>query len=264
LRSRLKRWLSTPAGPRERELLRTLASKFELRAPTSDAPPFSDAHDRDAPPGLLNRSGMLATAFRFAAANRVPGDYYEFGTFRGATARLAWRHGSRLLERPFRLRLFDSFEGLPEASGVDAGAWEAGSYAATAEEVEAALADEHVPPGSAVLTAGFYEDSLTPELAQQLLREGSPPAIAWVDCDLYESAADVLRFLTPLVQTGTVVCFDDWFTFRGAPDRGEQRAAAEWLAANDELALLPYLNFGWHGLSFIVHRRGEADGPAAT
>ena len=253
MRRLIARWLARPASARDREILRALAAKFELRRPSLDAPRYADAHDRDAPAGLLNRSGMLATAFRFAAANRVAGDYYEFGTFRGGTARLAWRHGSSLLERPFRLRLFDSFAGLPEPAGLDDGPWKKGDYAATVEEVKAALAEDDVPDDAVVLTPGFYDESLTADLAESLTREHNLAAIAWVDCDLYESTVPVLRFLTPLLQPGTIVCFDDWYAFRGAPDRGEQRAVSEWLATAPGYELVPYLHFGWHGMSFIAH-----------
>jgi hypothetical protein len=40
----------------------------------------------------------------------------------------------------------------------------------------------------------------------------------------------------------------------GRPDRGEQRACAEWLAANPDISLVPYRDFHWAGRSFLVNR----------
>jgi O-methyltransferase len=249
-KARISAWLARPATERDREVARSLAVKLDQRVPMLDAPAYADAHDREAPAGLLNRSGMLATAFRFAAANGVEGDYLEFGTYRGATFRLAYRHATRLLERPIRFRLFDSFEGLPAAGEL--GRWEPGAYAATLDEVRAAARDEGIPDDAWEAVAGFYSDTLTPELASTVEREGTRAAVAWIDCDLYESARDVLGFLTPLVVPGTLLCFDDYYAFRGDPAQGEQRALSEWLDANPDLAAVPYLNFGWHGKSFLV------------
>ena len=250
LKARISDWLARPATERDREVARSLAVKLDQRVPTLDAPAYADAHDREAPAGLLNRSGMLATAFRFAAANGVEGDYLEFGTYRGATFRLAYRHATRLLDRPLRFRLFDSFQGLPHAAEL--GGWKAGDYAASLDEVRAAAREEGIPDDVWQAIPGFYSETLTPELARKLADEGTRAAVAWIDCDLYESARDVLSFLTPLAVTGTLLCFDDYYAFRGDPAQGEQRALHGWLDANPSLDAVPYLNFGWHGKSFIV------------
>jgi O-methyltransferase len=50
--------------------------------------------------------------------------------------------------------------------------------------------------------------------------------VIWVDCDLYESTVPVLDFITEYIQDGTVIIFDDWYSFRADPDRGEQKALA--------------------------------------
>jgi hypothetical protein len=63
----------------------------------------------------------------------------------------------------------------------------------------------------------------------------------------------VLEWIVPFLQSGTIVCFDDWFTFEGRPDRGEQLAAREFLEAHPDVAFVDYFQFGWHGKSFIAH-----------
>ncbi len=54
--------------------------------------------------------------------------------------------------------------------------------------------------------------------------------IVHVDCDLYVSTVPVLEFLAPLLGKGSVIIFDDWFSFYDEPDpwiHGEQRAFNE-------------------------------------
>jgi hypothetical protein len=78
-----------------------------------------------------------------------------------------------------------------------------------------------------------------------------------VDCDLYESAKVVLDFMTPLLTAGSVLVFDDWFSFRGDPAFGEQRACAEWRAENPKWDLVEYQKEGPWRNSFIVVPKRE-------
>jgi hypothetical protein len=73
---------------------------------------------------------------------------------------------------------------------------------------------------------GFYDASLTPELAQRLLPRKA--AVIYVDCDLYLSTIPVLEFIVPFLQPGTVIVFDDWNCFLADPDKGERRAWREF------------------------------------
>ena len=89
------------------------------------------------------------------------------------------------------------------------------------------------------------------------LREKLPlerAAVVSADCGLYGATSEVLRFVTDYVQDGTVLVFGDWFSFRGSPRRGQQRAFAEWLDANPDITASPFHTFGWHGSSFLLHR----------
>jgi hypothetical protein len=104
-----------------------------------------------------------------------------------------------------------------------------------------------IPAERLTVTGGLFDVSL-PRADRHRI------AVAWVDCDLYESTVPVLDFLTTQLQDGAVLVFDDWFCFHGRPDRGEQRACREWLDANPEISLVPYRDFHWAGRSFLVNR----------
>ncbi|WP_161860746.1 hypothetical protein [Algicella marina] len=52
-----------------------------------------------------------------------------------------------------------------------------------------------------------------------------------MDCDIYVSTREALAIVAPLVDVGSVIIFDDWFSFRDEPDPSkhwEKRAFAEW------------------------------------
>ena len=81
----------------------------------------------------------------------------------------------------------------------------------------------------------------------------SVPSFVNVDCDLYESTVPVLEFITPLLQTGTIVYFDDWFSYRGSMAHGEARAAREWLTRHPDIQLVEYRNVGITGKMFVTN-----------
>ena len=192
---------------------------------------------------------MIETAFAFAANNRVQGDYLEFGVYRGRAFVEAWRAARRYGFEQMRFFAYDSFAGLPESQGIDAtGHFTTAEFSAARNDFERTLRRYRVDKSRVDVVEGFFDVSLARPVAD-------PPrsaAIVLVDCDLYESTAPVLRYITDLLVDGTVLIFDDWFCFNGRPDRGEQRAVSEWLAQHPEIALAPYRDYGWAGRAFVV------------
>ena len=176
---------------------------------------------------------MFMSIARFLHINRpIPGYYFEFGCHSANTIRMAWDSQRWLFDLTYVG--FDSFEGLPEIRAIDRQAiWEKGKLA-TAEDEFLDLCLRHGIPRDRLLTVrGFYGESLTSELAARLLPKKA--AVIYVDCDLYESAVPVLKFIRDFLQPGTVMVFDDWNCFVGDPDRGERRAFREFREENSSL-----------------------------
>jgi O-methyltransferase len=211
-----------------------------------------------APSGILNRSGMIALAFSFMNGNRMSGDYFEFGCWGGRTFRLAFEHHRRYFAGRMHFRLFDSFRGLPRLAPIDQHpAWNAGDLCTTLDEFIAIADRSGIPRHAYTATPGFYDETLTDQRARELAASGVKAGIVYVDCDLYESTRLVLEFVHPLLQPGTVLCFDDFYCFNGDPERGEQLALREFLAEHDDVTVADYVNFGWHGKSVIAHPRNR-------
>ena len=253
-------WRRGPTRP-ESTVLRAIATRYRRRDPSAAAPWYVAVEDREAPDGVLNRSGMLALAWWFLYGNFRSGDYLEFGSFQGRTFRLAYEHHRPNHDGKVHFWLFDSFKGLPEPEGIDAHpVWHEGRLAMSVEELHAVAERAGIPREAYTPIEGYYEDSLTPELRARLVDQGVKAGVVFVDCDYYASTRDVLEFVVPLLQPGTVICFDDWFHYDARPDRGEQLATREWLERHPEIELVDYHLFGWHGKSFVVHLRDGDDG----
>jgi len=209
-------------------------------------------------PSLRSATGRVdvhSLAAFWVCESRIAGDYFEFGVASGRSAVSAMRAASLYrYQVPAHFHLFDSFEGLPALQTRDIGSlqFKEGDYAHARKTVQANFEERGVwNPERISFYEGWFEKVLTPEL-QRTFAPGCA-AIVHVDCDLYESTRTVLDFVTPLLQPGTIVLFDDWNCFHASYSAGERRATAEWLARDDTPWVLEhYVSYGWHGAGFIV------------
>ena len=168
----------------------------------------------------------------------IDGYYFEFGCHKARTMRLAWDTFHSLYNWTYVA--FDSFEGLPEMDAADSmPIWKKGDLK-TSETDFVNLVTQHGMPRERLKTIkGFYNESLTPALRDELLPQKA--AVVYIDCDLYSSTACALNFSKDFFQTGTVLVFDDWFCFYGDPAKGERRAFAEFRERNPELIFEDYI-----------------------
>ncbi len=210
--------------------------------------------------GLSKSTGLLA-GFHLLSRIELEGDYLEFGVCRGETFRNAIRaaaQGFRATKEgrfPGRFFAFDSFQGLPRVASMGDGV---NLYAPGEFSTSRALFERNL--GKLLgqfpieVVAGWFDETLTAATAERLRLHKA--AFVNIDCDLYESTVPVLNFVTPLLQTGTILYFDDWFSYRGSMDHGEPRAAREWLERHPEMRLIDYRNVGITGKMFIVNVAG--------
>jgi O-methyltransferase len=204
------RWTGARRGTRERWMQGT----YE---------PFRQARRREL---------FLAIAIYHYQNQPVDGHYLEFGCHRGRTMRLAWDAFHVLFDRTYVG--FDSFEGLPPMAPEDRmPLWKPGGLSTSEPEFRRAVLAHGLPARRLRTVKGWFEETLTPALADELLPTRA--AVVYVDCDLYASTVPVLRFAGPFLQRGTVVVFDDWFCFHGDPDRGQRRAFREYCDRHPEI-----------------------------
>src|SRR5262245_22563464 len=206
----------------------------------------------------LNRRFMaIDEIVDYLGGAEIAGDYLEFGVYRGETFAHACR---RFAAPPFahmKCIALDSFQGLPKPTGIDArdgytGSFHEAQFACRPEEFLANLERAGVDLARVALVKGWFAESLTPTTAQAFGID--KVAVAWIDCDLYESTVPVLEFLTRRLSPGAVIAFDDWRCFRNRPDCGQQLACRQWLAKNPSIVLRELFSFGWHGMAFTFDR----------
>lgn len=209
---------------------------------------------------LLNRhrSEFFALATGYLKSSCVSGDYHEFGCYSANTFRMALTNACLFeldrLDPGMLFRAFDSFEGLPEVSPdlAPESCWVKGSMAMSEAEFRRCIERHGVFADRVRTCRGFFDQSLTPELQAELAATGRKIAFVNVDCDLYESAVEVFRFIAPLLQAGTLIYMDDWYCgYKGAQDRGIPRAFFEFCERH-EVRVDRFCDCGWWGRAYTV------------
>jgi hypothetical protein len=214
---------------------------------------------------LARRRDFLWNAFTALRFNGITGDYAEFGCCGANTFCIAYKiatgngiHGSN---SPIHFWAFDSFQGLPASSGeVDEHpVWREGTMSTPLEDFHNICRFRGVPRPAYTVVPGFYSETLAD-------RESPRPgkiSLAYIDCDMYSSTKDVLNFLMPRLQHGMIIAFDDYYCYSPERISGERHAAREAFDADPTWRLYPYIQFGWHGMSFFVEKK-SASSPAGA
>lgn len=193
--------------------------------------------------------GILSQAFEFIKINQVPGDYFEFGLWRGKTFGYAHRMKHRYGRHDMKLWGFDSFQGLPDTDEHPDNIWYKGQFACTRPEFEAILQSRGIRTAEYELVEGFYNESLNDAAHKRL--SGRKAAVVYIDCDLYDSTIQVLNFIQPYLVDGSIICFDDFYNYKADPEQGEQKALAEFMQKETHIGFIPYLAYAPLGKSFI-------------
>ena len=167
-----------------------------------------EGDDLDSLTAYMSRECVLELALRLSVP--VSGNIMEFGVFQGHSTRFLRRSltRNRMAGVPGpRKQIFalDSFQGLQEKF----------------ENAEVGMFACDPPKARGVrIVEGYFEESLTPELAAEV----GQVSFVSLDADLYTSTLCALRWLTPLLHTGSLLLFDE---FLGEKE-SERRAFEEW------------------------------------
>jgi hypothetical protein len=197
----------------------------------------------------------LELGIEYVLGSRVRGDVAEFGTH-GRTARVICRKLA-VFQSNLPVHFFDSFEGFPRATmagDIDAphvvsNIWpEHGSAPPVSPQQLRTMLEEFLPPGQIKIYAGWFADTLP------TIRKGTMFSMINMDCDLYQSTIEVLRFLFGhrMISDGCLILFDDWSCNNASPKYGERKAWSE-IIAEFRVNYSDAGAYGWCGHKFHVH-----------
>lgn len=232
--------------------------------------------------GGVNEDSIIYKAATLVSFDKIEGDYLEFGVFTGgsfihafkamkkafdnATIHDEWNteedcKDRKLLWNQLRFFAFDSFQGLPKLEGIDmlSKDFTQAKYQSSLETFTMNLQQKGIPLNKIVTIPGWFEETLNKTTIEE--NKIANAAIINIDCDLYQSTKVVLNFISSIMVDGSILIFDDWFSFKGNPSLGEQRAFYEWAEQMTDWTFTQFQKEGTYRNSFIANRKTVSDIP---
>lgn len=153
--------------------------------------------------------------------SQAKGHIMELGVWKGATI----NHIADLIA-PRMVYGFDSFEGLPQSwtmsedISIDAGYFAVKELPKVRKNVE--------------LVKGLFSDTLAGWIGDN----PGDVSLLHLDCDIYSSTATALTELNTRIIKGTIIVFDDMYSWQDEDDylywrRGQWKALREWMKEYD-------------------------------
>lgn len=208
----------------------------------------------------IAKSITLKMAFWHLAIDQVEGAYVEFGVASGNSMRSAEvaersAHSKSLGVKRVRRELvgFDTFESFSSQSPDDRhSTWQGENFSVSIARVQNRFkrAKERVSFHSVDCSKlGSSVDDYGP--IEKYVRS-EKVALILFDMDLGEPTEKALDWIRPKLQTGTIVVFDEFFAFKGDPNKGEARSWTLFLEKNPQISARMVKTYGDGGVVFQV------------
>lgn len=192
-----------------RDLAAETAAKIKVRLVLEEQPWFrvSPYYIKKVTDSLVSDVPRLAVLHSLSTdCLSLGGEFWECGVYKGGTAGML-AHIIKDSQKDIKLRLFDTFTGLPDADlEKDEGSW-IGLFNDTSAKAVRSKIKSILP------TATVYEGYIPDTFAGL---EDSKIAFAHIDTDMYKSYIDCLEFIWPRMIKGGVIVFDDYGYCPGA------------------------------------------------
>ena len=189
-----------------------------------------------------------------SAIEHTQGDYLEFGVFTGSSFCHSIRCCKKLLHINSKLTStkfygFDSFSGFGDLSKDDQHPfYKDENFETNIKDVEKRISKTIGKNFSYKLIPGYYDISLKKGAGYFGIKYAR---IVFIDCDTYASANDALLFCSPIIQNGTFIILDDFFSYKGSIHHGVAKAFTEFITLNN-LEVRKVFTYGMGGVVYVI------------
>ena len=196
---------------------------------------------------------VLKKVHYLSAIEDVAGDYLEFGVFTGSSfchsircnQKLGYLSSSVMTTKFFG---FDSFCGFGEISDKDQHSF----YTDKNFETDLRKVERRVQKVAKntifKLVPGFFSDTLSLGPSSLGIEKAR---IIFVDSDTYSSSSEALTFCEDIVQLGTFIVLDDFYSYKGSNAKGVTKAFDEFIE-NTGIKVRKVFIYGMGGAVFVV------------
>ncbi len=196
---------------------------------------------------------VLKKVFYLSYIEELEGDYLEFGVYTGSS----FCHSMRCCKQARKLNPnvketnffgFDSFEGFGEISIDDKHSFYTDTNFTTSYDKVSKRVKNASSGLNYKLIQGYFSETLKTSPKSLGI---SKSRIIFIDSDTYSSASEALDFCKTLIQQGTYIVLDDYFSYKGSYNSGVARAFKEF-KENNKVEVRDVFTYGMGGRVFIV------------
>lgn len=200
----------------------------------------------------IGKYTAIKKAFYLTALENLDGDYLEFGVFTGSAMVFSTKINKKMKwinKSGTRFFGFDSFQGFGDVGTTEKHPFYRDDiFGVNFEKVKKNILRQS--KGSDVqLIKGFFSDTLDHKHPQEY---GIKKArIIFIDCDLKSPALSALNFCSQIIQEGTILIMDDYFSYKGNAELGISGAFSEFCKQNPEISWRNLYHYGYLGEAYI-------------
>jgi hypothetical protein len=181
---------------------------------------------------------------------KIEGSYFEFGVYNGTSLFAAMKCHLNLksnIERKFYG--FDSFDdGFKYFVEEDRhNFFKEGDFISSYNRVKKRFSNFN----NVRLIKGYFEETVKDKNVNEMF-DNEKCAIIFIDCDLMNPSIIALEFIKPILQIGSIIILDDYWSYKANPTLGVAGAFNKFLNDNENIKVRRYFDYGIGGTSFII------------
>ena len=181
---------------------------------------------------------------------KIQGAYFEFGVYNGTSLFAAMKcHLNLKSNKKTKFYGFDSFDdGFKYFVEEDKhNFFKEGDFVSSYNRVKKRFSKYK----NVSLIKGYFEETVKDKNVYELF-ENEKCAIIFIDCDLMNPSIIALDFIKPILQIGSIIIIDDYWSYKANQSLGVAGAFNKFLNDNQKIKVRRYFNYGIGGTLFII------------
>tara|TARA_B100001248_G_C27383724_1_gene458501 strand:+ start:671 stop:1384 length:714 start_codon:yes stop_codon:yes gene_type:complete len=202
----------------------------------------------------VEKYNILKKVHYLSSIEGIEGDYLEFGVFTGSSFCHSIRCSKKLqylnnTNKYSSFFGFDSFEGFGDISDDEKHPFYTDENFKTSFESVNKRVKKVAKDQKYKLIKGFFEKTLQKNPSHYKIEKAK---IIFIDSDTYSSSRLALNFCKSLLQNGTFIILDDFFSYKGNIKKGVSKAFYEFIKKSkyNERKVFTY---GMGGVVFVLN-----------
>jgi O-methyltransferase len=201
----------------------------------------------------LEKYYALKKVHYLSAIEHLEGDYLEFGVFTGSSFAHSIRCARKLNHFNSELNNikfygFDSFSGFGDVTEDDNHSYYIDQNFKTDFDRVNRRINNVCGNFNFTLVKGFFDQSLKNGPSALGIKKAR---IIFIDCDTYASAKKALIFCQTIIQQGTFIMLDDFFSYKGSERAGVARAFNEFIKRSG-FSVRQVFTYGMGGSVYVI------------